>query len=47
MADFGGFLPIATVSFESTDALRDRQKSADCVEKVGLGFHGRKVRVRD
>jgi hypothetical protein len=23
----------------------DRRKSADCVEKVGFGFHGRKVRV--
>jgi hypothetical protein len=23
----------------------DRQLSTDCVEKVGFGFHGRKVRV--
>jgi hypothetical protein len=28
MADFGGFLPIATVSFESVAALRDSQQSA-------------------
>ncbi|AZC58124.1 hypothetical protein C4K34_3963 [Pseudomonas chlororaphis subsp. piscium] len=27
--------------------LRDRLKSADSVEKVGFGFHGRKVRARD
>ncbi|NWB45673.1 MULTISPECIES: hypothetical protein [Pseudomonas] len=29
----------------SIEALRDRLLSADCVEKVGFGFHGRKVRV--
>jgi hypothetical protein len=26
-------------------AFLDRQQSADSVEKVGFGFHGRKVRV--
>lgn len=29
----------------SLAALRDRQPSADSVEKVGYGFHGRKVRA--
>jgi hypothetical protein len=29
----------------STSARRDRQNSADSVEKVGHGFHDRKVRV--
>jgi hypothetical protein len=26
---------------------REGLKPADCVEKVGFGFHGRKVRARD
>jgi hypothetical protein len=35
------------ISFGSMAVLPDRQITADSVEKVGLGFYGRKVRVVD
>lgn len=39
------FGSISAGSYWPLAAVRDRQLTADSVEKVGHGFHGRKVRV--